>query len=103
MFHHQSKASGGVKIGAGDLECFLLLETTAIPRNQKHPTIVQDFSCLNFIFLSNKFEVTDQQRKDSGFVYPVENFITPAGIQPLIDPLNPFGLPNMMMINKYNQ
>ena len=47
-------------------------------------------------------QIQDQQRKDSGFVYPV-NTITPAGIQPLIDPLNPFGLPNMMMINKYNQ
>ena len=47
-------------------------------------------------------QIQDQQRKDSGFVTPV-NALTPVGLQPLIDPLNPFGLPNMMMINKYNQ
>ena len=47
-------------------------------------------------------QIQDQQRKDSGFVTPV-NSLTPVGLQPFIDPLNPFGLPNMMMINKYTQ
>jgi hypothetical protein len=47
-------------------------------------------------------QIQEEQRKNSGLAFPV-NTIPTAGIQPLIDPLNPFGLPDMMMINKYNQ
>lgn len=49
-------------------------------------------------------QIQEEQRKKSGLAFPV-NAIAPAGIQPFngFDTLNPFSLPDMMMINKYNQ